>query len=81
MAKLVRHLILDQETVGSSPTSPAILNETRRIWRCKDCKKQFSVKVGSIMEDSPPPLKAWLTAIWLIANTKNGTSSCDLASV
>ncbi len=53
--------------------------ESRKIWRCKSCGKQFSVKVGSVMEDSPLSLKLWLTAIWLIANTKNGTSSCELA--
>lgn len=52
---------------------------TRRLWKCKDCKKQFSVKVGSIMEDSPIGLDRWLAAIWLIANAKNGISSCELA--
>ncbi len=39
---------------------------TRRLWKCKACKKQFSVKVGSIMEDSPIGLDRWLAAIWLI---------------
>jgi transposase-like protein len=52
---------------------------TRRVWKCKACKKQFSVKVGSIMEDSPIGLDRWLSAIWLIANAKNGISSCELA--
>lgn len=52
---------------------------TRRLWKCKACKKQFSVKVGSIMEDSPIGLDKWLAAIWLIANAKNGISSCELA--
>lgn len=52
---------------------------TRRLWKCKACKKQFSVKVGSIMEDSPIGLDRWLAAIWLIANAKNGISSCELA--
>jgi transposase-like protein len=52
---------------------------TRHLWKCKACKKQFSVKVGSIMEDSPISLDRWLAAIWLIANAKNGISSCELA--
>ncbi|MGI8735173.1 MAG: IS1595 family transposase [Pyrinomonadaceae bacterium] len=52
---------------------------TRRLWKCKACKKQFSVKVGSIMEDSPIGLDKWLAAIWLIANAKNGISSCEMA--
>jgi transposase-like protein len=51
---------------------------TRRIWKCLACKKQFSVKVGSLMEDSPIGLDKWLAAIWLIANAKNGISSWEL---
>jgi transposase-like protein len=51
---------------------------TRRLWKCKSCKKQFSVKVGTIFEDSPIPLDKWLCAIWLIANSKNGISSYEL---
>ena len=52
---------------------------TRRLWKCKACKKQFSVKVGTIFEDSPLPLSKWLPAVWLIANAKNGISSHELA--
>lgn len=51
---------------------------TRRLWKCKACKKQFSVKAGSIMEDSPISLDKWLAAIWLIANAKNGISSMEI---
>jgi len=51
---------------------------TRRLWKCKACKKQFSVKVGSIMEDSPIGLDRWMAAIWLIANAKNGISSYEI---
>src|SRR4051794_22372164 len=51
---------------------------TRRLWKCKACRRQFSVKVGTIFEDSPLPLDKWLTAIWLIANAKNGISSWEL---
>lgn len=50
---------------------------SRRIWRCKACKKQFSIKIGTVMEDSPLGLDKWLTAIWLIANAKNGISSWE----
>lgn len=52
---------------------------TRRLWKCKACKKQFSVKVGTIFEDSPIPLDKWLAGIWLIANAKNGISSHEVA--
>jgi transposase-like protein len=51
----------------------------RRIWNCKNCRKQFTVKVGTIFEDSPLGLDRWLPATWMIVNAKNGTSSCELA--
>jgi transposase-like protein/5-methylcytosine-specific restriction endonuclease McrA len=54
------------------------LVESRRIWNCKGCKKQFSAKVGTIFEDSPLSLTKWLPATWLIVNAKNGISSCEL---
>jgi transposase-like protein len=53
--------------------------KTRRLWKCKGCKKQYSVKLGSIFEDSALGLNKWLPAIWLIANSKNGISSHELA--
>jgi transposase-like protein len=51
---------------------------TRRVWKCKECKKQYSVKVGTIFEDSPLGLDKWLPAVWLVANSKNGISSHEL---
>ncbi|QNI34324.1 IS1595 family transposase [Alloacidobacterium dinghuense] len=53
---------------------------SRRIWKCmaKDCHKQFSVKTGSVFEDSPITLDKWLTAVWLVVNCKNGISSYEL---
>lgn len=53
---------------------------TRKTWECKCCteKKQFSVRVGTIFEDSPLPLAKWLATIWLIANAKNGISSYEV---
>ncbi len=52
---------------------------TRRIWFCKECKKQFTVKVGTIFEDSPLGMDKWMIAIWLIVNCKNGVSSYEIA--
>jgi transposase-like protein len=53
---------------------------TRRIWKCKQKHdhRQFSAKVGTIMEDSPIPLNDWLTAMWLICNCRNGISSYEI---
>lgn len=51
---------------------------TRKVWKCKGCKKQFSVRVGTIFEDSPISLSKWFVAIWMLANCKNGVSSYEL---
>ena len=55
--------------------------KTRHLWFCYVCKKQFTVKVGTVMEDSPIGLDKWMTAIWMLANCKNGISSYELAKV
>lgn len=54
---------------------------SRSLLQCKakECRKQFSVKVGTIFEDSPLGLDKWFVAVWCIANAKNGISSCELA--
>jgi transposase-like protein len=53
---------------------------TRRMWECKEkhARKQFSVKIGTIFEDSALPLDKWLVAMWMIANCKNGVSSYEI---
>ena len=50
----------------------------RMVSNCKDCKKQFTVKIGTIFGDSPLPLSKWLPAVWLITNAKNGISSYEI---
>jgi len=52
--------------------------KSRRMFQCKDCRKQFSVKVGTIFEDSALGLDKWLCAIWMVANCKNGISSYEV---
>jgi transposase-like protein len=52
--------------------------KTRRLWFCKGCKKQFTVKVGTIFEDSPIGLDKWLVAMWMLVNCKNGVSSHEM---
>ena len=53
----------------------------RRTWTCSShhAKREFSIKVGTMMEDSPIGLDKWLTAIWLLTNCKNGISSYEIA--
>ena len=52
---------------------------TRRQWFCKGCKKQFTVKVGTIFEDSALGMDKWMIAVWLIVNAKNGISSYEVS--
>src|SRR5277367_2515600 len=51
----------------------------QKRWKCYQCYKQFSVKVGTIFEDSPISLSKWLPAMWLLVNCKNGISSYEIA--
>jgi len=55
--------------------------EKERVWKCygKHDHAKFSMKTGTVMEDSAIPVDKWLTALWLIVNCKNGISSCEMA--
>lgn len=66
------------EKCGLTGDDVIFLKNAQR-WKCRGCKNQFSVKRGSIMEDSPLGLDKWLCAIWMIANCKNGVSSYEVA--
>jgi hypothetical protein len=58
----------------------AVYMPARRVWQCKTrhSKSQFSIKVGTIMEDSALGLDKWLTAMWMVASCKNGVSSWEI---
>ncbi len=64
-------------TCGSSEVT---FLATRRLWKCKTrhARQQFSVKVGTIFEDSPIGLDKWLPALWMLVNSKNGISSYEV---
>jgi transposase-like protein len=66
-------------TCGSAKVSA--FNAKRRTWKCGSHhpKREFSIKVGTIYEDSPIPLDKWLTATWMLTNCKNGVSSYEIA--
>ncbi len=53
---------------------------SRRFWQCKTRhpKAQFSIKTGSILEESPLGLDKWLPVMWMVANCKNGVSSWEI---
>ena len=52
-----------------------------RVWKCyeKHMSPTFTLKTGTIFEDSPIPLEKWLPALWLIAGCKNGISSYEIS--
>jgi transposase-like protein len=56
-------------------------NAKRRTWKCSTHhpKREFSVKIGTIFEDSPISLDKWLAATWMLTNCKNGISSYEVA--
>jgi transposase-like protein len=56
-------------------------NPARRLWQCSThhAKRQFSIKVGTVMEDSAIPLDKWMVATWMVTNCKNGVSSYEIA--
>lgn len=50
----------------------------RFLWRCMDCKKQFTVRVGTVYEDSRIPLKHWCYAFWRMATSKKGVAAREI---
>jgi transposase-like protein len=62
---------------GEDAKNPYYL-KTQKRWKCRSCRRQFSVKVNTIFEDSPIPLQKWLPALWLLISCKNGVSSWEI---
>jgi transposase-like protein len=61
--------------------SVSAFNSKRKTWKCAvhHPKREFSVKVGTLFEESPISLDKWLTATWMLANSKNGVSSWEIS--
>ena len=51
----------------------------RCLWRCHGCKKQFTVKIGTIMEDSRIPARVWCHAFWRACSSKKGVSALQIS--
>lgn len=84
-------VLLEQMRWGGHPTCPhcgglepykiipAKGSKTRKgLYKCRACRKQFTVTVGTVMEDSHIPLSKWLLAIHLLASSKKGFSAHQL---
>jgi len=76
--------VAEMRWLGGKPVCPACEHTehywlaSQKRWKCKECWKQFTVKLGTIFEDSPIPLTKWLPALWMVVNCKNGISSYEL---
>jgi transposase-like protein len=71
----------DGVTCPTCGSKDVIFLANQNRWQCrgKHPKRQFSLKTGTIYEDSPLGLDKWLVATWLVINCKNGASSCEVA--
>jgi len=92
LQQAIRHFADEQvciDTVSAlrwpdGPSCPACEHKqhyylkTQKRWKCKECGRQFSVKLGTIFEDSPLSLDKWLCALWMLVNCKNGVSSHEV---
>lgn len=47
----------------------------RFLWRCRGCARQYTVRVGTVYEDSPIPMRHWCLAFWLACSSKKGVSA------
>jgi transposase-like protein len=71
---------LDKVTCPRCKSARVRFISTRRVWECREDhdSKRFSVKTGTVMEESPLKLGVWLIGIWLEANAKNSISSYEV---
>ena len=65
------------DCLGEDAKNPYYL-KTQKRWKCRSCRRQFSVKVETIFEDSPISLQKWLPALWMLISCKNGVSSYEI---
>ncbi len=62
----------------SSTAVSAIASEKPMPWRCRSCRRHFSVRTGTVMEESKIPLRKWAFAVYLWATSLKGVSSMKL---
>jgi transposase-like protein len=63
---------------GGRKTRSGKISE-RRVWKCKDCRKQFTAIVGTVFERSHIPLQKWLLGMYMMFTAKNGVSAHELS--
>ena len=66
----------DQDKIGRMSKAGVLTNQ----WKCYACREKFSIKVGTIFQDTKLPLRTWFAAIWMITNHPKGIASTTLAT-
>ena len=51
---------------------------SRFLWRCRDCKEQYTVRIGTVYEESRIPLRHWAYAFWRACSSKKGVSALEI---
>jgi len=64
---------------GKEPGQKIYHFSDRKTFKCGECRERFSIKVGTIFEDTKLPLRKWFAAIWMITNHPKGIASTTLA--
>ncbi len=76
---------LSKSRWGNSPVCPhcktdgAYKFKSGRLFKCRKCRQQFTVRIGTIFEDSRLPLQKWFLAIYLLTSMKRGVPSTQIA--
>jgi transposase-like protein len=60
-------------------SAPVYHFSDKRTHKCGDCRKRFSIKVGTIFQDTKIPIQKWLMAVWMLTSHKKGIASTALA--
>jgi transposase-like protein len=72
-----RHYFLKPQNGQSRKTRTGTATE-RRVWKCADCRKQFSVLTGTIFHGSKIPVRTWLFVVFEMCSSKNGVSAREI---
>ena len=74
---VAKHYFLTPKAAEGRSTRRGKVSE-RRVWKCKDCRRQFSVTVGTIFHGSKIPLSTWLFVVFEIVSSKNGVAAREI---
>jgi transposase-like protein len=74
---VARHYFLTPQNGTARKTRTGSMSQ-RRVWKCRDCRKQFSVLTGTIFHGSKIPVRTWVFVVFEMASSKNGVSAREI---